>query len=163
MQDLDMEFFREYKRLDNLLGDMLGSPKGVSTYIEEMERTCGGAIPSWGDDYRTLKHLRWVRNQIAHNPGDQFSTGDDLCQLQDFYRRAMRGDDPFSRLTARRRAQEAARTQQHRQQYEQRTACPPPRQDSFPPVPKRPNIWPGLLLALLMLAGATILVYGLTG
>ena len=70
MQAIDNEFFEAYKRLDRLCSDIYGCRNGVSQYIEDMERVSYQgrlAIPSWEQAYRTLKHLRWVRNQLAHN------------------------------------------------------------------------------------------------
>ena len=46
-----------------------------------------------------LKHIRWVRNQIAHTPSNvPFSTEEDLEFAASFYERILNQDDPFARL-----------------------------------------------------------------
>ena len=44
---------------------------GVSLYIDEMINTPVGSryVKSWNEDLKQLKHYRWVRNQIVHEPG----------------------------------------------------------------------------------------------
>jgi len=101
MQELDNKFFEEYKRLDKLCSEILSCQNGVSEYILQMERTSSGQykISSWNDDYKKLKHLRWVRNQIAHNTsGYMISEETDLLEVIDFYDRIMSQNDPFAQL-----------------------------------------------------------------
>lgn len=65
----DNEFFEEYKRLEHLCSDMYSCKNGVSQYIEDMESRSPretSLISSWYTDYKLLKHLRWIRNRIAH-------------------------------------------------------------------------------------------------
>lgn len=46
-----------------------------------------------------LKHIRWVRNQIAHDTSDApFSTEADLEFTNAFYDRIINQNDPFSHL-----------------------------------------------------------------
>ena len=69
MDRLDMEFFDKYKDVDKFCGDMLSSDSGISEYIDQMDKTPASErryVPSWERDYRMLKHLRYIRNQIAH-------------------------------------------------------------------------------------------------
>ena len=168
MQTTDIAFLQQYIKLDSLLADMLNSDRGVSDYLEAMQNEERRAqilrVPGWMEDYHALHHLRHLRNFIVHEScAADISTQEDLDDLQAFYQRAMSGDDPFSRLAARRRALEEARTQQRRaERQEERSTYTPPRQTYFPPERKSPSIWPGVVLALLMLAGALMLVYGLT-
>ncbi len=102
MGPLDNEFFEEYKRLDRLCSDMYSSKNGVSRYIEDMEsRSCRGAdsILSWNTDYKLLKHLRWIRNRIAHDTDDyQISSESDLQNMRNFYERIFSGQDPIALL-----------------------------------------------------------------
>ena len=101
MNEIDNTFFEEYKRLDNLCMDLLSSKSGVSEYISQMETSRFGQyyIPSWDNDYRTLKHLRWVRNRIAHDTmGGTISDEADLTMVRDFYERIFSGEDPFTQL-----------------------------------------------------------------
>lgn len=70
MDNIEILFFEEYKKLDNLCKDLFKSDRGVSQHIEEMECTPlskSRLVESWQDDYKMLKHVRWIRNNIAHN------------------------------------------------------------------------------------------------
>lgn len=101
MNEIDNTFFEEYKRLDKLCMDLLSSKSGVSEYISQMETSRFGQyyIPSWDNDYKTLKHLRWVRNQIAHDTmGGTISDECDLTMVRDFYTRILSREDPFAQL-----------------------------------------------------------------
>lgn len=65
-----MGFIDSYKHLEKLCGDMLQTQHGVSAYIAEMESTPNGSyrVQGWVEDLKCLKHYRWVRNQIVHDP-----------------------------------------------------------------------------------------------
>ena len=65
-----MEFMNAYKRLEKLCSDMYGTVHGISAYIDDMVNCpCGARIvPNWAHDLKQLKHYRWVRNQIVHEP-----------------------------------------------------------------------------------------------
>ena len=100
------EFLEEYKRLDALCKDCLRSSEGVSEYIRQMEDTYNtGAryVYTWESDYKQLKHVRWVRNQLAHTVG-AFDSG--ICTREDldwvicFHNRIIQQKDPFSVLRA---------------------------------------------------------------
>ena len=83
---------------------MLGvSEHGVTAYIEQMEATPAGeySAAGWKEDYKKLKHCRWARNRIVHEPGcTQENTCDpgDLEWLTEFGRRLMGQDDPLARF-----------------------------------------------------------------
>ena len=102
MQQLDNEFFEAYKRLERLCSDMYGYRSGISQYIAEME--CQPyrdqlAIPLWDQSYKQLKHLRWVRNQIAHDSGAvQICTERDIRDVNSFYHDIISGQDPLTTL-----------------------------------------------------------------
>lgn len=101
MQKLQQDFFEEFKRLDAICRDMLGAERGVSAYIEQMEETPAALwarVPGWKDDYYALKHLRWVRNKIAHETGFDGCTPDDLQSLAGFTRRVLTQQDPLALL-----------------------------------------------------------------
>ena len=123
MLSLNIEFQEEYKRLDRLCRDCLSSSEGVSEYIRQMEATPFGDrryTASWQSDYEQLKHVRWVRNQLAHEVGSLNSdicTRDDLEWVQNFYTRIMKGGDPFSVV---RKAKEAERQRLARQRKDER-------------------------------------------
>ena len=102
MGPLDNEFFEEYKRLDRLCSDMYSCKNGVSRYIEDMEsrsRREASSILFWYTDYKLLKHLRWIRNRIAHETDNyQISSESDLQNMRDFYERILSGQDPIALL-----------------------------------------------------------------
>lgn len=102
MQAIDNEFFEAYKRLDRLCSDIYGCRNGVSQYIEDMERVSYQgrlAIPSWEQAYRTLKHLRWVRNQLAHDSEQlQLCEERDIQDTNSFYDDIVLGCDPLTQL-----------------------------------------------------------------
>ena len=106
-----MVFFEEYKHLDKLCSDLYAKSPGVSAYIADMENNAvrGQAqIPFWNSDYKTLKHVRWVRNQLAHEScAEKLSSEADLAFIQDFSRRILYLRDPLCLLrqaTERKRA-----------------------------------------------------------
>ena len=101
MNRSDIEFFEAYKRLDKLCGEILNCSNGVSEYISEMERSPEGQykVASWNTDYKELKHIKWVRNQIAHDATDfPVSDESDILFAESFYDRILNQDDPFARL-----------------------------------------------------------------
>ncbi len=106
MQRLDRELFDEFKRVDGICRDMFSSQRGVSEYIEQMEQdfTYGQQrVPSWERDYRSLKRVRWLRNQIAHETTATDCSADDVAYLQDFHGRLLRQQDPLAVLRKTRR------------------------------------------------------------
>ena len=111
MQELDHQFFEEYKRLDRLCSDMYQSRSGVSRYIEHMESTPPNrqiAVSSWKETYKTLKHLRWVRNQIAHTPGENLICCEqDITDVIRIYQSILSGQDPLATV------QRLSQNQQH--------------------------------------------------
>ena len=120
MLDLNVEFQEEYKRLDRLCKDYLSSTEGVSEYVRQMESTPPfdrRYVFTWEDDYKQLKHVRWVRNQLAHEVGtldSDICTEDDLDWVQSFYDRIMNGSDPFT-IMRKAKAEEAHRAKQQEQ------------------------------------------------
>ena len=96
-----MSFISSYKHLEKLCGEVMNDRRCISAYIEEMERKPRGAfyVPSWNDDLKALKHYRWVRNQIAHEPDcdeDNMCDEDDVLWLAQFYSRIMNQTDPLT-------------------------------------------------------------------
>ena len=96
-----MDFIDSYKHLEKLCSDMLQSQYGVSAYIEEMVKAPRGSffVKGWNEDLKHLKHYRWIRNQIVHNPG---CSEKNMCEYGDaqwignFYDRIMNQTDPLA-------------------------------------------------------------------
>ena len=98
MNKIEIIFFENYKKLDNLCKDILNSNQGVSDYINEMNNTPLGKrmlVQTWEDDFKNLKHIRWVRNDIAHGNGESECEQDDIDFVINFYQRIMNQTDPF--------------------------------------------------------------------
>lgn len=118
MNYLSIEFQEEYKRLDHLCKDYLRSKEGVSEYIRQMESTSWrerGYVYTWEEDYKQLKHIRWVRNQLAHEVGtlnSDICSEEDLAYVKSFYSRIMSGNDPFTLV---RKAKEKQKNQTKQQ------------------------------------------------
>lgn len=96
-----MGFFEEFKRLEKLCSEVMNDDHGVSAYIDEMINLPQGAylVRDWNEDLKQLKHYRWVRNQIAHNPD---CCEENMCNLEDirwlieFHSRIMTQTDPLA-------------------------------------------------------------------
>lgn len=120
MHTQDNVFFEEYKRLDRLCGDMYRRQNGVSAYIADMEENAAAGqfqILNWNDDYKMLKHVRWIRTKIAHEPdNNRFSEAADTAFLQDFHNRVLSQRDPLAAL---RKVKEEKRVSQQSQQKTQ--------------------------------------------
>lgn len=101
MSEFDRKLFDEYKRLDAVCRDMFSCQYGVSEYISQMEQVSPQMrrrVPSWDKDYRTLKRLRWLRNQIAHETCSTDCDINDIERLEDFYNRILIQQDPLAVL-----------------------------------------------------------------
>ena len=96
-----MSFIESYKHLDKICGEMFETQYGVSAYIEEMLNNPHGSflVREWENDLKQLKHYRWIRNQIVHEPDCYEETmceaGDDEW-LDDFYERIINQTDPLA-------------------------------------------------------------------
>ena len=138
MKAQDNEFFEEYKRLEKLCSEIYGAPNGVSAYLADMEGKAAQGryrIPSWETDYKTLKHLRWVRNELAHNTYTYtFSEPQDVRQAQDFRQRILTEQDPLTRLQ---RVNAARRSQQRPRQTPPPYVAPAPLRQAAPTPPRQ--------------------------
>ena len=98
---LEIEFQEAYKKLDKLCRELFSSDTGVSTYIREMEKAPTDyprATATWWKDYKELKHVRWVRNQLAHEVGAMdagICEKEDLLFVCEFYQRILKRDFSF--------------------------------------------------------------------
>lgn len=127
-----MGFIESYKHLEKLCGEVLNDDRRISAYIDEMINTPRGSylVRGWDDDLKQLKHYRWVRNQIAHEPD---CTEQNMCEPNDtvwldgFYSRIMNQTDPltlYSKATKPRSAQKPA--QAHKPESPTYTYSQPP-------------------------------------
>lgn len=158
-----MSFMESYKRLEKLCGEVLRDDGRISAYIKEMERTPRGStlVPLWDDDLKQLKHYRWVRNQIGHEPN---CTEANMCRpgdeqwLDRFYSRIMNQTDPlalYRQKTMPRPAQKPTPISKPHSASDTRTNIHPAAERESPP-PGKPGCLTSLVLAL---TGAAILVF----
>lgn len=99
MKKLEMEFFEEYKKLDVTLKNKYSTKTGVTSYIENMERFSDGEgfVSSWREDYKALKHYRWLRNKLAHEAGEDVDLNkSDLAGLKKFFANVSKNKDPYA-------------------------------------------------------------------
>ena len=157
-----MSFIDSYKRLEKLCGEIYNDNHGISSYIDEMVNTPIGAryVSGWDDDLKQLKHYRWVRNQIVHDPG---CTEENMCEygdaqwLDNFRSRIMSANDP---LTLYRKARSLQPTKRPRQTY-----TPEPKTHTYPQHTNAPQRSAGCLTyvigILVVVAAATLIVAAL--
>ncbi len=112
-----MSFIDAYKKLEKLCSEIYNDNHGVSSYIDEMINNPIGSryVAGWDEDLKQLKHYRWVRNQIVHEPG---CTEVDMCEPDDtewinnFHSRIMTASDPLALYRKARTPKPTPRTQQ---------------------------------------------------
>ena len=95
------DFMSSYKHLEKLCGDILQDDRRISAYIDEMTKIASGssAVHGWNEDLKKLKHYRWVRNQIVHDPDyeeEDLCGPNDVLWLENFYSRIMNQTDPLA-------------------------------------------------------------------
>ncbi len=96
-----MDFMNAYKHLEKLCGEILNDDRRISAYIDEMASIHDGSykVVNWDTDLKRLKHYRWIRNQIAHEPDCQeelLYNSTDIAWLNNFYSRIMNQTDPLA-------------------------------------------------------------------
>ena len=115
-----MGFIESYKRLEKLCGDLLNDDRRISAYIDEMISLPRGSylVRGWDDDLKQLKHYRWVRNQIAHEPDcneENMCESSDVVWIDDFYSRIMNQTDPLAMYRKATKPQPVAKPKQSSQ------------------------------------------------
>lgn len=105
MRKIDLEYFSEYKYVEKICKDIYGD-KAVSAYIETMENTADrekAFVENWNDYYKKLKHLRWLRNQIAHENDSYEVTRQDIEDINQFHSDLLKQQDPLALLCKKRK------------------------------------------------------------
>lgn len=132
MIDLNLRFQESYKRLDALCKDIFTSTDGVSRYIYEMEIANPlyyRSVPNWDRVYKQLKHLRWVRNQFAHEVGtleSDLCTENDIAWLAEFYDSILTTTDPLAQVGRIKRESERRQVRTVPSRQIQEPVAPPP-------------------------------------
>jgi len=99
MNALENEYFEEYKSVELICNDIYEN--GVSGYIDDMIEKEQYALqyePNWNKKIKVLKHLRWLRNRIAHGGEDFEVTEQDLQSIRLFHSELLTGKDPLAQL-----------------------------------------------------------------
>lgn len=112
-----MKFIDSYKKLEKLCSEVYGDNHGVSAYIDEMVKKSDGAycVSGWNEDLKQLKHYRWVRNQIVHDPNcseENMCTPEDSQWINDFHSRIMSANDPLAQYRKIKKCSEIQRIKQ---------------------------------------------------
>ena len=92
-----MNFIDSYKRLEQLCNDMFNDKHGISIYIDKLSK-----IDDKNIDLKKLKHCRYLRNKIVHEPNcteENMCKPEDVKFLNDFYKRIKNHTDPLSRCS----------------------------------------------------------------
>ena len=108
MDAIQIEYLEEYKYVDAICRDMFGAEKGVTAYIEQLDKTPVTVrywITEWNDEYKQFKHIRWLRNQIAHSTESVECSQADVDWLKGFHNRLLTQQDLLAK--ARRVVQES--------------------------------------------------------
>ena len=117
-------FIEAYKRLEKLCGEVLNDERRVSAYIDEMINTSQGTyfVRDWDEDLKQLKHYRWIRNQIVHDPGcseENMCSDADRQWIVDFHARIMNQTDPLALYRKATQARQKQATKNAKSQYYQ--------------------------------------------
>ena len=172
MQTLDMTFFEEFKRLESVCNDMFSCKSGVTEYINRMEQSAGRGrivVANWDADYKALKHLRWLRNQIAHDADVAgLCRQEELTQLRRFYKRVLSRQDPLSMLSrAAKSKQPPAKAPRSAAGSEKPRPAAKRENEQEPQEPKRQSRGGAVILLILVilifLAGLGILYLDISG
>ena len=126
-----MGFLDSYKRLERLCRDVMADDRRVSAYIDEMVRLTDGSlrVSGWHRDLNQLKHYRWVRNQIVHEPDCSEETmcrPEDVQWIEDFHARILNQTDPlalYRKATRKREGPETVRDAGKRRRQGERSGC----------------------------------------
>ncbi len=161
MDAIQIEFLEEYKYVDKICREMFGTEKGVTAYIEQLDETPVTVrywITEWNDEYRQLKHIRWLRNQIAHSTGYVECTQSDLDWLKGFHNRLLTQQDLLAK--ARRVIKESQIQRQQQLAKTVTAAAPKPGANVYrsPRGPRKSWILIAVIAALAIIIGLLIWV-----
>ena len=104
MDNLNYDFFEEFKHLDKLCKEIYNDQYGVTHYIDDMKAVSKANyryIPNWENDLEQLIRLRHIRNNLAHAE-DAFNEEEckkkDIDWIREFYERILNQSDPMAIL-----------------------------------------------------------------
>ena len=120
VRDFNLDFLDLYNNVDSFLKDAYSSNNGVTNYIQEMERQFEDGnkyVQNWRIDYDRLKHMRWLRNQFAHELSfdAEILEQEDYDWLDSFYKKLFSATDPIALLYTVKRKQKVKAVQKPHQ------------------------------------------------
>ena len=155
---LNYEFFDEFKALDNLCRDIYGksidNKLGVTLYLEDMDRKAfQGAfnVPGWTSDYKHLKSVRNIRNELAHSRNSitvDICSQEDIDFIRSFRSRILNQTDPIAMLRKQSTQPRPSSTPQPKQQLQTTYTYTTPR--------KTPNGCLGIVALFLVVVAFVI-------
>lgn len=165
MTPRDDTFFEEYKRFDRICSDMYSVPGGVSQYILDMENHFSEGtllVDNWKQTYGEIKHLRWVRNQIAHEAsGGSISSDHDLVILQAITLSILQQEDPLA-LLHREQYRRCNRITQRRQKHEKKLPVEAVDKTVLLSRKRRKTcFWQGVILLILFILSTAVIVFAI--
>ena len=101
-RSINIDFFETYIHLDDLCKETYGF--SVSEYINTMTDTPlfdQALVSNWDKSYRTLRHLRHLRNELAHSQNAferELCTKSDTSRLKSMCYKIKNGTDPLALL-----------------------------------------------------------------
>ena len=111
MENLNQIFFREYTALDKLLHSVYSAEQGcagVTHYLNLLkENDIKISDPNKNYVFKKLRHLRHIRNEMAHEPGafeNAVVKQEDIDFIRSFSQSVKNCQDPLSGLYGRRKA-----------------------------------------------------------
>ena len=159
MDAIQIELLDEYKYVDAICRDMLGAEKGVSAYIEQLDETPVTVrywITEWNDEYRQLKHIRWLRNQIVHSTESIECSQADLDWLKGFHNRLLTQQDLLAKAQRVIKESQIQRQQQLAKTVTAAAPKPGANVDRSPRGPRKSWILIAVIAALAVLIGLLI-------
>lgn len=160
MSQINDRYIEAYKQLDKLCMEVFRADKGVTSYIDAMEETRGGAwkVPNWNNDLQKLKSYRHIRNNYVHEVGSTYSdicTEEDILWLDTFYNAIMQSSDPLA----------VYRKKTEEEKMKARKPVTPPPVESVPKEPEKKSSSAGyiifIIITLLLICGSIIGCIGL--
>ena len=100
MKKIDVEFLNEYLPVEKICNEIYGE-NGVTAYINDMQYRTDyekRLVYNWDAEFKKLKHLRWLRNQIVHPNNSYEVTQQDLIDIRIFHNKLLKQQDPLALL-----------------------------------------------------------------
>ncbi len=119
--ELNVAFVEAFKDLEYLCNQIYNDHHGVTCYINNMDEKMQHGmrtLQTWEADYRTLKRLRHMRNQLNHpdsgiSYSDFYATEQDIAYLKQFRQRILNQTDPLTVLRKKKAKSQAYQSLKH--------------------------------------------------